>query len=77
MVDDLHWRCNLCSKGGKFHGNVNTISQHVKGGDHVNARKNHSFVGGERGQLMIQVALAKRAASGKSEYPSNYVPTVI
>jgi hypothetical protein len=47
MVDDLHWRCNLCSKGGKFHGNVDTIAQHVKGGDHVNAQKSYSFVGGE------------------------------
>ena len=73
MIDKNFWRCSLCSFNGNF-GVVDTIGQHVRGGQHLKAKKNLAAGGISSSQLTIQSSFSKGIMSGMAVYPPSYVP---
>lgn len=53
---------------------MDTIGQHVRGGDHIQAQKNKGAGGILDNQLTIQSAFTKGVLAGTTVYPPSYVP---
>jgi hypothetical protein len=76
MIDKNSWRCSLCSFNGSF-GVVDTIGQHVRGGLHIQARRNKATGRISGSQMTIQSSFSKGVMSSMAEYLPSFIPKPI